>query len=82
MNTWGEAMKAIGALEQRVSELEARVPAPEIKTRGLRTNPNCDARSHDWVISAARRLLEFSRPMGDSDRIIAWNELQQAVDNL
>ena len=33
MNTWGEAMKAIGALEERVSELEARIPAPEIRTR-------------------------------------------------
>lgn len=39
MNTWAEVMKEIGALEDRVEELEARIPAPEIRTRTARPEP-------------------------------------------
>lgn len=64
-------------LEDRVAELEARIPAPEIVPRAP-----ARSRSLEYVIgleNAANRLLEFARPMGDSDRIKAWDELARAV---
>lgn len=66
-------------LEKRLDELEARIPAPEIVTRAPVKHHTIEFQQLVQIHLAAVELLEFPRPMGDSDRIKAWDALARAV---
>lgn len=74
MNTWAEVMKAIGALEDRVEELEARIPAPEIRTRTRYLDANGAI-----VDRTAPSMTETGRILVDPDEYARLERVERAA---
>ena len=79
MNTWDEAMQAIGALEERVSEIERNEAAAVMRRDFGPLVSVSDLARLRAIEDAALDLTKYPTPIGDAERVRAWVVLEDAL---